>query len=54
MQGDRTDIQILIVEDEILIAEYIKRCLEKLGYSVPTVASSGEEAIKKTTEISQN
>jgi len=27
MQGDRTDIQILIVEDEILIAEYIKELL---------------------------
>ncbi len=52
MQGDRTDLQILVVEDEILIAEYIKRCLEKLGYSVPAVASSGEEAIKKATEIS--
>jgi len=50
MQGDRTDIQILIVEDEIHM-EYIKRCLEKLGYSVPAVASSGE-AIKKATEIS--
>jgi len=36
-----------------LIAEYIKRCLEKIGYSVPAVASSGEEAIKKTTEISK-
>lgn len=53
MQGDRkADIQILIVEDEILIAEYIKECLENLGYSVPAVAISGEEAIKKATEIS--
>jgi len=34
-------------------AEYIKECLENLGYSVPYVAISGEEAIKKATEISQ-
>jgi len=51
--GDRTDIQILIVEDEILIAEYIKRCLEKVGYSVPAVASSGEEAIKSYRDFSK-
>jgi len=35
-----------------LIVEYIKRCLEKLGYSVPT-ASSGEEAIKSYRDFSK-
>lgn len=42
--------QIFIVEDEI-ISEAIKDCLENLGYSVPNIASSGEEAIKKITAI---
>lgn len=42
--------QIFIVEDEI-ISEAIKDCLENLGYSVPDIASSGEEAIKKVTAI---
>lgn len=42
--------QIFIVEDEI-ISEAIKDCLENLGYSVPAIASSGEEAIKKITAI---
>jgi signal transduction histidine kinase len=53
MQGARkADIQILIVEDESIIAEYIKECLENSGSGVSTVTSSGEEAIKKATENS--
>ena len=54
MQGAKTNVQILIVEDENVIAQYIKECLEKFGYSVPAIATSGEEAIKKATEISPN
>src|SRR5574341_1670289 len=42
--------QILVVEDEAIVAEAIRRKLQKLGYSVPSTASRGEEAIKKVEE----
>ena len=41
---------ILIVEDNIIIATDLQRRLIKLGYSVPVVVSSGEEAINKVKE----
>ncbi len=43
--------QILVVEDERIVAEDIKMRLQKLGYAVPGVAFSGEEAVKKAEEI---
>jgi PAS domain S-box-containing protein len=46
------ETQILIVEDESIVAEDIRRTLQSLGYNVPAVASSGEEAIKKVKENS--
>ncbi|HEX3035195.1 MAG TPA: response regulator [Thermodesulfobacteriota bacterium] len=39
------EIKVLIVEDEILVAMDIQNRLEMLGYSVPAIASSKEEAI---------
>jgi len=41
---------ILVVEDEIIVAENIREKLRGMGYVVPTVVSSGKEAIKKTAE----
>ncbi|HXB70449.1 MAG TPA: response regulator [Candidatus Acidoferrales bacterium] len=38
--------QILVVEDEGLIAEDIKRRLERFGYTVPAIAGTGAEALQ--------
>ncbi|MBU4534413.1 MAG: response regulator [Euryarchaeota archaeon] len=43
--------KILIVEDEELVAQDIKSILEDLGYVVPAIISSAEEALEK---IEQN
>ncbi len=39
--------KILIVEDEELVAQDIKGTLEDLGYEVPAITPSGEEALEK-------
>lgn len=39
--------KIFIVEDERIIAEDLKRMLERLGYQVVGLAANGEDAIKK-------
>jgi len=46
--------QILIVEDESIIAEDIHDSLQNLGYAAAATASSGEEAIAKAEEIHPN
>lgn len=42
---------ILIAEDEQIVAADIHARLERLGYRVPAVVSSGEEALRKAEEI---
>jgi PAS domain S-box-containing protein/putative nucleotidyltransferase with HDIG domain len=42
--------QILVVEDERIVADDIKTSLLRLGYDVCGLAISGDEAIKKTKE----
>jgi PAS domain S-box-containing protein/putative nucleotidyltransferase with HDIG domain len=42
--------QILVVEDERIVADDIKMSLQRLGYDVPGMTSSGEEAVKKAEE----
>lgn len=44
-------VKILVVEDENIVALEIKKRLQKLGYVVPGVASTGEDAISKAEGI---
>jgi CheY-like chemotaxis protein len=46
-----TEAKILVVEDENIVALEIKKRLQKLGYIVPGVASTGEDAISKAEGI---
>ncbi len=39
------DAKILIVEDEGLVAYYIRKVLESLGYNTPAIVATGEEAL---------
>jgi two-component system, cell cycle sensor histidine kinase and response regulator CckA len=45
-----TASKILIVEDELLLADDIAQLLKGLGHEVVSIVSSGEEAIKKADE----
>ncbi|HEY9651281.1 MAG TPA: response regulator, partial [Coleofasciculaceae cyanobacterium] len=47
-------IQILVVEDEKIIAINLKESLESLGYIVPGIAVSGEQAIEKSIQFHPN
>jgi len=39
--------KIIIVEDELIIAQEVKQQLMNLGYSVPAITVSGDDALKK-------
>ena len=43
--------RIMIVEDEAVTAMDLKSNLIQLGYDVPAVASNGEEALRKASEV---
>jgi two-component system cell cycle sensor histidine kinase/response regulator CckA len=43
--------KLLLVEDEVLVALDLKRRLEGMGFEVAGQASTGEEAIRKTTDL---
>lgn len=40
--------KILVVEDQNIVALNLRNRLKNMGYIVPTIAISGEEAIRKT------
>jgi len=46
-----SDLRIMIVEDELTVADDIQNCLQNLGYSVVATVSSGEQSIKKAQEL---
>ncbi|MGA2478400.1 MAG: response regulator, partial [Spirochaetia bacterium] len=43
--------RIMVVEDEGVVALQIREALEGMGYEVPVVALSGEEALSKLLEV---
>ena len=45
------NVKILIVEDERITAEDMKKALNSVGFDVPAIVSSGEEAIKVAEEL---
>ncbi|HEY9597992.1 MAG TPA: histidine kinase dimerization/phosphoacceptor domain -containing protein [Cyanophyceae cyanobacterium] len=44
-------VTILVVEDDWIIAQDIKTSLEKQGYAVPAIVTTGEEVVQKTIEV---
>src|SRR6478672_6374713 len=47
-------IQVLVVEDERVVARDIKACLENVGFKVVGMATSGLEAIEKAKALLPN
>ncbi|MDP7741609.1 MAG: response regulator, partial [Lentisphaeria bacterium] len=45
-----TQANIVIVEDEPIVAMDIKRCLKQLGYQVAAVAASSEDAVQQVVD----
>lgn len=45
------EVQVLIVEDENIVAKDLQNRLKLLGYTVVAIASSGQVAIEKATEL---
>ncbi len=43
--------RVLVVEDEGIVARDIAMTLKSLGYAVPAITSSGEEAVKQAGEV---
>ncbi len=46
-----SNAQILVVEDEAIVARNIQMELRSMGYAVPAIAASGEEALQRAAEM---
>jgi PAS domain S-box-containing protein len=44
-------IKVLVVEDELIIATNLQQRLARLGYLVPAIATTGEEAVQKARDL---
>lgn len=49
-----SDVSIMLVEDEIIVAADVKLRLESMGYQVLGIVDNGEEAIKTAGETKPN
>ena len=45
-------VSILVVEDELIVAEDLRRRLKAMGYEVTGVVTNGEDAIRRVEELS--
>lgn len=54
MSMEPTPTQILVVEDEPIVALDLQQRLEKMGYRVPSVVATGEAAIEAATRQQPN
>ena len=43
--------KVVIVEDEVIVATQLRKRLETMGYTVPAIASSGREALRKIAAV---
>ena len=43
--------KILVVEDEVIVAQEIKERLEAMGYDVPRMAATGKLAVELAEEL---
>ena len=50
-EEDVAQATILVVEDESIVALDLQQRLTDMGYSVPAVAASGQDALKKAADI---
>jgi two-component system cell cycle sensor histidine kinase/response regulator CckA len=48
------NVRILIVEDDLIVAQSIEIHLKSLGYEVPAIVTTGQEAIHQAGEIRPN
>ena len=44
-------VDVMVVEDEAIVAKDIQRQLTRFGYGVAALASSGEEAVEKAAQV---
>jgi PAS domain S-box-containing protein len=45
------DVQILVVEDENIVAKDIQNRLKNMGYGVPAVSATGEDALERVAQL---